>query len=83
MCSPNLCTGNNFNLSTEILSFVIHLSYEGTGRSLSLKLLQQLEEQSRESAKTVEGSLSGMIILHVSFCSVSQQYACKSPRMLL
>ncbi|KAJ6366048.1 hypothetical protein OIU77_002592 [Salix suchowensis] len=32
--------------------------YEGTGRSLSLKLLQQLEEQSQISSKNLEGSLS-------------------------
>ncbi|CAK9137393.1 unnamed protein product [Ilex paraguariensis] len=35
--------------------------YEGTGRSLSLKLLQQLEEQSQVSAKSVEGTLSGRL----------------------
>ncbi|XP_022132534.1 RNA cytidine acetyltransferase 2-like [Momordica charantia] len=35
--------------------------YEGTGRSLSLKLLQQLEEQSQVSNKSVEGSLSGRL----------------------
>ncbi|GAV91773.1 Helicase_RecD domain-containing protein/GNAT_acetyltr_2 domain-containing protein/tRNA_bind_2 domain-containing protein, partial [Cephalotus follicularis] len=35
--------------------------YEGTGRSLSLKLLQQLEEQSQNSSKSVEGSLSGRL----------------------
>lgn len=34
-------------------------SYEGTGRSLSLKLLQQLEEQSHVSAKSAEGAGSG------------------------
>ncbi|GMH06651.1 hypothetical protein Nepgr_008491 [Nepenthes gracilis] len=33
--------------------------YEGTGRSLSLKLLQQLEEQSHMSTKNVESSPSG------------------------
>jgi N-acetyltransferase 10 len=30
--------------------------YEGTGRSLSLKLLQQLDEQSRAPATGLEGS---------------------------
>ncbi|GAB4848312.1 hypothetical protein Ancab_002979 [Ancistrocladus abbreviatus] len=35
--------------------------YEGTGRSLSLKLLQQLEEQSQMSAKNVGSSLSGRL----------------------
>lgn len=34
-------------------------SYEGTGRSLSLKLLQQLEEQSHASSKNGEGTASG------------------------
>ncbi|MCH93997.1 UPF0202 protein, partial [Trifolium medium] len=31
-------------------------SYEGTGRSLSLKLVQQLQEQSQKSAKSTEGT---------------------------
>ncbi|KAK7260066.1 hypothetical protein RIF29_25809 [Crotalaria pallida] len=35
--------------------------YEGTGRSLSLKLLQQLEEQSRVPAKSTKGSVSGFL----------------------
>ncbi|CDP12880.1 unnamed protein product [Coffea canephora] len=35
--------------------------YEGTGRSLSLKLLQQLEEQSQMSNKNVESTLSGRL----------------------
>uniref|UniRef100_A0A2P2M6I1 RNA cytidine acetyltransferase n=1 Tax=Rhizophora mucronata TaxID=61149 RepID=A0A2P2M6I1_RHIMU len=34
--------------------------YEGTGRSLSLKLLQQLEERSQMPGKHVESSLSGI-----------------------
>ncbi|KAL1567967.1 RNA cytidine acetyltransferase 1-like [Salvia divinorum] len=33
--------------------------YEGTGRSLSLKLLQQLEEQDRISSKRVDTTVSG------------------------
>lgn len=41
--------------------FFVLESYEGTGRSLSLKLLQQLEEQSQTTAKSVEGSLSGTL----------------------
>lgn len=47
--------------------FLNSASYEGTGRSLSLKLLQQLEEQSQMSAK---GPISGMLILHwaCSYC---------------
>ncbi|XP_050292456.1 RNA cytidine acetyltransferase 1 [Quercus robur] len=52
--------------------------YEGTGRSLSLKLLQQLEEQSRESAKTVEGSLSGRIFKKIEL-SESIRYASGDP----
>lgn len=48
------------NLNTEA-HFFDSESYEGTGRSLSLKLLQQLEEQSQMSAK---GPISGMLILH-------------------
>ncbi|KAK7858864.1 rna cytidine acetyltransferase 1 [Quercus suber] len=52
--------------------------YEGTGRSLSLKLLQQLEEQSRESAKTVEGSLSGRLFKKIEL-SESIRYASGDP----
>ena len=33
--------------------------YEGTGRSLSLKLLQQLESQSQMSTQSLEGTHSG------------------------
>lgn len=44
-----------------ISSPIIFESYEGTGRSLSLKLLQQLEEKSQMSAKSLESSLSGML----------------------
>lgn len=39
-------------------------SYEGTGRSLSLKLLQQLEEQSRVAANNPEGVLSGTVLYY-------------------
>ncbi|XP_027368437.1 RNA cytidine acetyltransferase 1-like [Abrus precatorius] len=46
--------------------FLVFLSstvngYEGTGRSLSLKLLQQLEDQSHASAKIAEGTGSGRL----------------------
>jgi len=36
-------------------------SYEGTGRSLSLKLVQQLQEKSQMPAKSTEGA--GMVLL--------------------
>ncbi|KAF7840044.1 RNA cytidine acetyltransferase 1 isoform X1 [Senna tora] len=48
--------------------------YEGTGRSLSLKLLQQLEEQSHTSAKSAEGRLFKKIEL-----SESIRYASGDP----
>ncbi|KAE8676563.1 N-acetyltransferase 10 [Hibiscus syriacus] len=51
--------------------------YEGTGRSLSLKLLQQLEEQSHLS-KGVEGSLSGRIFKKIEL-SESIRYASADP----
>lgn len=51
--------------------------YEGTGRSLSLKLLQQLEEQSQLS-KGVEGSLSGRIFKKIEL-SESIRYASADP----
>lgn len=41
--------------------------YEGTGRSLSLKLLQQLEEQSQIPTKNEEISLSGILLYFVCF----------------
>ncbi|KAM7275422.1 hypothetical protein ACFE04_017288 [Oxalis oulophora] len=53
-------------------------SYEGTGRSLSLKLLQQLEEQSQMSAKSVEGSLSGRLFKKIEL-SESIRYASGDP----
>ncbi|KAA8530952.1 hypothetical protein F0562_005681 [Nyssa sinensis] len=52
--------------------------YEGTGRSLSLKLLQQLEEQSQMSAKSVEGSLSGRLFKKIEL-SESIRYASGDP----
>lgn len=52
--------------------------YEGTGRSLSLKLLQQLEEQSQVSNKSVEGSLSGRLFKKIEL-SESIRYASGDP----
>lgn len=52
--------------------------YEGTGRSLSLKLLQQLEEQSQMSTKSVEGSLSGRLSKKIEL-SESIRYASGDP----
>ncbi|XP_010548049.1 PREDICTED: RNA cytidine acetyltransferase 1 [Tarenaya hassleriana] len=52
--------------------------YEGTGRSLSLKLLQQLEEQSRTSATGVEGSLSGCLFKKIEL-NESIRYASGDP----
>ncbi|KAH9311210.1 hypothetical protein KI387_026245, partial [Taxus chinensis] len=39
--------------------------YEGTGRSLSLKLIQQLQEQSQKPANTDNGSVSGRVFRKV------------------
>lgn len=44
-----------------LIPWLYQFSYEGTGRSLSLKLLQQLEEQSQMSKK-LDSSLSGMLM---------------------
>lgn len=44
-----------------LILFLSSKSYEGTGRSLSLKLIQQLEQQSQPSAQSVEGPKSGII----------------------
>ncbi|XP_059624435.1 RNA cytidine acetyltransferase 1-like [Cornus florida] len=52
--------------------------YEGTGRSLSLKLLQQLEEQSQMSAKSAESSLSGRLFKKIEL-SESIRYASGDP----
>lgn len=52
--------------------------YEGTGRSLSLKLLQQLEEQSQLSAKNVDGAASGRLFKKVEL-NESIRYASGDP----
>ncbi|KAJ6737099.1 RNA CYTIDINE ACETYLTRANSFERASE 2 [Salix viminalis] len=52
--------------------------YEGTGRSLSLKLLQQLEEQSQISSKNVEGSLAGRLFRKIEL-NESIRYASRDP----
>ncbi|KAJ4840707.1 hypothetical protein Tsubulata_018896 [Turnera subulata] len=52
--------------------------YEGTGRSLSLKLLQQLEEQSQMTAENVEGSLSGRVFKKIDL-NESIRYASGDP----
>ncbi|KAK4366831.1 hypothetical protein RND71_014711 [Anisodus tanguticus] len=46
--------------------------YEGTGRSLSLKLLQQLEEQSQKS-KSADSALSGLILNHALICALGNE----------
>lgn len=52
--------------------------YEGTGRSLSLKLLQQLEEQSQITSKNVEGSFSGRLFKKIDL-NESIRYASGDP----
>ncbi|KAJ0098187.1 hypothetical protein Patl1_27624 [Pistacia atlantica] len=52
--------------------------YEGTGRSLSLKLLNQLEEQNHMSAKGVEGSTSGRLFKKIELTE-SIRYASGDP----
>lgn len=52
--------------------------YEGTGRSLSLKLLNQLEEQNQMSAKGVEGSTSGRLFKKIELTE-SIRYASGDP----
>ncbi|XP_057962502.1 RNA cytidine acetyltransferase 2-like [Malania oleifera] len=52
--------------------------YEGTGRSLSLKLLQQLEEQSLMPAKNAESSVSGRSFKKIEL-SESIRYAPGDP----
>ncbi|KAK4264833.1 hypothetical protein QN277_025957 [Acacia crassicarpa] len=52
--------------------------YEGTGRSLSLKLLQQLQEQSHASLKNGEGTASGRLFKKIEL-SESIRYACGDP----
>ena len=48
--------------------------YEGTGRSLSLKLLQQLRQQSAGSAKGDTGVISKGRILHEMTLDESIRY---------
>ncbi|KAK9271864.1 hypothetical protein L1049_002229 [Liquidambar formosana] len=52
--------------------------YEGTGRSLSLKLLQQLEEQSQMPTKSADSSLSGRLFKKIEL-SESIRYASGDP----
>ncbi|KAL7588322.1 RNA cytidine acetyltransferase 1 [Lactuca sativa] len=52
--------------------------YEGTGRSLSLKLLQQLEEQSRTSSKSKEAVPSGRLFKKIDL-SEAIRYANGDP----
>ncbi|GAB2211392.1 hypothetical protein Drorol1_Dr00024704 [Drosera rotundifolia] len=52
--------------------------YEGTGRSLSLKLLQQLAKQSQTSTKNVESSLSGRLFKKIELTE-SIRYASGDP----
>ncbi|KAI4345160.1 hypothetical protein L6164_012312 [Bauhinia variegata] len=52
--------------------------YEGTGRSLSLKLLQQLEEQSHVSARSEEGAVSGRLFKKIEL-NESIRYASRDP----
>ncbi|KAH9669509.1 RNA cytidine acetyltransferase 1 [Citrus sinensis] len=52
--------------------------YEGTGRSLSLKLLHQLEQQSHMPAKGVEGSAHGCLFKKIEL-SESIRYAPGDP----
>uniref|UniRef100_A0A1J3I6L2 RNA cytidine acetyltransferase n=1 Tax=Noccaea caerulescens TaxID=107243 RepID=A0A1J3I6L2_NOCCA len=52
--------------------------YEGTGRSLSLKLFQQLEEQSRAPVTGGEGSLSGCLFKKIELTE-SIRYASGDP----
>ncbi|KAJ4896110.1 UPF0202 protein [Raphanus sativus] len=52
--------------------------YEGTGRSLSLKLLQQLDEQSRAPSTGLEGSLSGCLFKKIEL-NESIRYASGDP----
>ncbi|KAI3748538.1 hypothetical protein L6452_11677 [Arctium lappa] len=52
--------------------------YEGTGRSLSLKLLQQLEEQSRASTKSTDAAPSGRLFRKIDL-SEAIRYASGDP----
>jgi len=60
LTSTLLVDGKNFVFF--VFCFTLD-SYEGTGCSLSLKLLHQLEGQSNDSAKTTEGTDSGTNLL--------------------
>ncbi|KAG8391484.1 hypothetical protein BUALT_Bualt01G0192500 [Buddleja alternifolia] len=52
--------------------------YEGTGRSLSLKLLQQLEEQYQISSRSTEAAVSGRVFKKIEL-SESIRYASGEP----
>ncbi|KAL0381550.1 UNVERIFIED_CONTAM: RNA cytidine acetyltransferase 1 [Sesamum angustifolium] len=52
--------------------------YEGTGRSLSLKLLQQLEEQNQISSRSAETAASGRLFKKIEL-SESIRYASGDP----
>ncbi|KAL6558902.1 hypothetical protein OROMI_019252 [Orobanche minor] len=52
--------------------------YEGTGRSLSLKLLQQLEEQNQNSSRSTETAVSGRLFKKIEL-SESIRYASGDP----
>ncbi|KAL3818839.1 hypothetical protein ACJIZ3_004744 [Penstemon smallii] len=63
--------------------FLVFLSstvngYEGTGRSLSLKLLQQLEEQNQLSSRSSENAASGRLFKKIEL-SESIRYASGDP----
>ncbi|KAL2531341.1 UPF0202 protein [Abeliophyllum distichum] len=52
--------------------------YEGTGRSLSLKLLQQLEDQSQTSTRSTQAAFSGRLFKKIEL-SESIRYASGDP----
>ncbi|PIN13145.1 putative P-loop ATPase fused to an acetyltransferase [Handroanthus impetiginosus] len=52
--------------------------YEGTGRSLSLKLVQQLEEQNQTSSRSLETAVSGRFFKKIEL-SESIRYASGDP----
>ncbi|KAI8540711.1 hypothetical protein RHMOL_Rhmol08G0006900 [Rhododendron molle] len=68
----------NLDNRSLLIPVLLTQSYEGTGRSLSLKLLQQLEEQSATSTKSVEGSISGRLFKKIEL-SESIRYASGDP----
>ncbi|KAL0395569.1 UNVERIFIED_CONTAM: RNA cytidine acetyltransferase 1 [Sesamum calycinum] len=55
-----------------------HRDYSGTGRSLSLKLLQQLEEQNQISSRSAETAASGRLFKKIEL-SESIRYASGDP----